>query len=122
MKSYTILEYQYRDAGNYKAFGELLLEGEMTPNDLADLTPYLYDGEYFIPEEVGIQPLQPLLWEEFGSANEDDHGWHIFVGTREAGIEEKTLSAWGTKDQLFQRFRDKRDNDDIINISYGEFD
>jgi len=106
MTSYTILEYQYRDAGNYKAFGELLLEGEMTPSDLADLTPYLYDGEYFIPEEVGIPPLQPLLQEELGGKNEDDHEWHTFIKARTVAPEDMGQPVWGTKEELIQRFRD----------------
>ena len=108
MTSYTILEYQYRDAGNYKAFGELLLEGEMTPSDLADLTPYLYDGEYFIPEEVDIPPLQPLLWEEFGGPGEDDHEWHTFEKVRTACAEDREQPIWGTKEDLFQRIQDKK--------------
>jgi len=107
MTNYTILEYQYRDAGNYKAFGELLIEGEMTPNDLAALIPYLYDGEYFIPEEVGIPSLQPKLWDENSGPNEDDHEWHTFENIKEVNSEDRKLSVWGTKEGLIQRFRDK---------------
>ena len=105
MAIYTVLEYQYRDAGNYRAFGEILIEGEVLKSDLDSLAPYLYDGEYFIPEEVGIPPLQPMLWEEFGSDNENDHDWHTFVCVRECRSEDMTLPVWGSKEELIQRFQ-----------------
>jgi len=104
---FTVLKYQYRDAGNYKAYGELLIEGEFTNGDLEALAPYLYDGEYFVPEEVGIPPLQPLLCEDFGGPNENDHDWHAFECPRQSHSEDMKMPVWGTKAELIQRFRDK---------------
>jgi len=108
MEKYTVLEYQYRDAGNYKASGELLIKGELTKNVLDMLAPYLYDNEYFIPDEVGIPPLQSILWDESGEPNEDDHEWHSFQSVRKACPEDLLLPVWGTKEELILRFQNKK--------------
>ena len=100
---YSIIEYQYRDASGYSVNDELLIEGLVSKDDLKALRPYFYDGEFFIPEEIGITPLQPMLWEKFGYS-EDDHEWHKFIDVREAHAVDMHLPAWGTKEDLFRRF------------------
>jgi hypothetical protein len=45
------------------------------------------------------------LWDELGGPNEDDHDWHTIEGVREACSNDVTLSVWGTKEELFQRFQ-----------------
>lgn len=70
----TKFSYLYRDASNYKAFRELVLEGKLTRKDIQDV---LEDGANFIPEQVGLPELQAELGQygaEFPS--EDDHVWH----------------------------------------------
>ena len=32
-KQYSVIEYQYRDASNFKAYGEILVEGIFSKND-----------------------------------------------------------------------------------------
>ena len=67
----TKFTYQYRDACNYKKWAEVIVHGEMT---LADIQPFLYEGEFFIPSMVGLEDLQDGPWTV------DDHPWHEVVG------------------------------------------
>jgi hypothetical protein len=66
----TKISYMYRDASNYKAHREIVVKGKLT---LEQLQPCLYEGEFFIPEKVGLEELQHEL-TSFPS--EDDHVWH----------------------------------------------
>ena len=105
-KQYSIIEYQYRDASNYKVYGEILIEGIFSESDKALVHSYMYDnGEYFIPEEVSIPPLQPKLWEECDGPNEDDHEWHSIECIRYAQHEDMKLTIWGTKQFLIECFK-----------------
>jgi hypothetical protein len=61
--------YLYRDAGNYKFWGEFFVRGNL---GLVDLKPYLFDEEYFIPEKIGLPSLVPM------ARNDDDHLLHEF--------------------------------------------
>ena len=63
----TKITYKYRDAGNYKTWGEEVIEGTLTLNQLA---PYLIDTEFFIPRDIGLPDLQPQ------PKTEDDHDLH----------------------------------------------
>lgn len=62
--------YLYRDASNHKFWGEFHVLG---PLSLAALEPYLFDGEFFIPERIGLPSLVPEI------KNDDDHLLHAFV-------------------------------------------
>ena len=72
----TRFTYKYTDAGNYKVWGEEVIKGTLTLNQL---TPYLIDTEFFIPKDIGLPDLQPH------PRNEDDHDLHT--------IEELTVTA-----------------------------
>jgi hypothetical protein len=107
---YSVFEYQYRDASNYKEFGELLLEGIFSEKDLETMHSLMYDcGQFFVPEEVGIPPLQPKLWEKYDGKNEDDHDWHSIECVRLANEEDFVLPVWGTKQQLIENFQRNRE-------------
>ena len=62
MTEFSIFDYLYRDASNYKSWGSLLLEGSATKTDLELLRACLESGEFFISEQVGIPPLYAGLW------------------------------------------------------------
>ena len=66
----TKIGYMYRDASNYKEYGEIIVEGIILSEQIQ---PFLYEGEFFIPEQVGLIELQDRL-RSFPS--EDDHVWH----------------------------------------------
>jgi len=67
--------YSYRDASNYKEFGEVLFEGELAEGDVGLITDAANeDGDGFVASQVGLEPLQPHMerWGRF--PNPDDHG------------------------------------------------
>lgn len=104
---YSIFEYLYCDAGNYKTHGTVLLAGRATPADEATVRASL-DDACFVAEQVGLAPLQPQHLHDCGSeAGELDHGLHEFAALRttEAG-EANGEAARMTVVELVQRFRE----------------
>lgn len=68
----TQFAYTYRDASNWKTFEIIILQGEMSSTDMNMIFDKLYEGQFFIPEQVGLVALQTrdhLL-------SERDHIWH----------------------------------------------
>ena len=63
----TRFEYMYRDGGNYKQFNEVVIKGEFS---LEQLRPHLYNGDFFVPSEVGLEDLQEYPYQDY------DHVWH----------------------------------------------
>lgn len=73
---YTVIPYFYRDAANYKEGSEIVLDGELTSEEVAAIQSKLSEDEFFIPGDLpglGIEELQPRL-QSFPS--EDDHVYH----------------------------------------------
>ena len=69
----TRIEYMYRDAANYKQNGHWIITGPATEEQVERLrTGCLNDGDgaFFIPDLVGIPPLQGD-WDD-----EIDHNYH----------------------------------------------
>lgn len=76
----TRIEYMYRDASNYKAYGEVVLEGTLSESDKAAIRGALYDGEFFIPGPVGLDDLSGVL----GELDEtQDHPFHMIESISE---------------------------------------
>lgn len=101
-KTHSVLEYMYRDASNYKAFGAILLAGRITDEDRARIEAKLSTDDLFIPEFVGVQPLQSQL---DGFPSGDDHIWHEYLGLRAALPEEVgELVCWGTVAKFVEIF------------------
>ena len=70
----TRIAYLYRDASNYKAAGEAIVAGRIS---FRQLSACLDGGEFFIPQQVGWEPLQSgVAAYSGGELNEDDHVWH----------------------------------------------
>ena len=64
---HTNFSYLYRDSGNYKEFFSVVLNGEVTINEL---NQFLYEGTFFVPSVIGLPNLQTTLFTPF------DHIWH----------------------------------------------
>lgn len=77
---WTAFDYLYRDAGNFKAFGTVILNGALSSKDRKLIRPRLSSGEYFIAEQVDVAPLYEKLYEVSGGPTQSDHCWHEFVG------------------------------------------
>lgn len=58
---YTIFEYLYRDAGNFKAWGSILPEGSMTAEDEQALSECFADGMYFDAVKLGGPSVREKL-------------------------------------------------------------
>lgn len=105
-KTFSIFEYLYRDASNYKAWGKLLLFGTGTESDVTTLQQYLDCEEFFIAEQVGIPPLYKELWDFSGGPTNDDHAFHSFFELRPATDEEiAALPVWGELSLLLKSYR-----------------
>ena len=80
----SCLTYLYRDASNYKFWGTVTIEGHL---EMDQLTPYLHEGEYFLPELVEIPSLTP------SPMTEDDHNWHQLFSVEYSKIVECSVRA-----------------------------
>jgi len=106
MKKFYVLEYLYRDADNYKAYGEILLTGKVTNAEITEFKSMLASVEYFIAEQVGIPVLYSELWKYSNGPTIADHVFHEFIDFRIATDEEAdTLEIWGDVVTLFSNFR-----------------
>lgn len=65
----TCINYQYRDASNYKKQNQVIVPGRYTEEQIQSIIDCLQDGEYFIPSKVGFPE------ERFEDVTEDDHLW-----------------------------------------------
>ena len=79
----TIVEYMYRDAGNYKFYGSFTLSGILT---MAEIEMYLIHREYFVPTEIGLNSFVPE------QMNSDDHLLHEFVSFSHSIVKRHTMS------------------------------
>ena len=70
------IEYLYRDGSNYKEYDTLLLAGEWKPEHTARIEATYHEGEWFLPEQVGLNCLVAAIPGSY----EDDHPWHEFWG------------------------------------------
>lgn len=103
-----VFMYMYRDGANYKAMGELLLDGTLKTDEVDLLRSGLEGGEWFIAEQIGVPTLYEALRTSCtsGKSAELDHAWHEFVGVREAAEADwSRLSVWGISDDLLRRIR-----------------
>lgn len=90
----TRFEYMYRDGQNYKQYNEVVIAREFT---LDQLRPHLYEGEFFVPSEVGLDDLQEYPYRSC------DHVWHGLVSAEPtSGTPTVDVSA----EELVERFRE----------------
>jgi hypothetical protein len=94
----TIIEYQYRDACNYKKYNSVIINGKLI---LEDIYPFLHDGDFFIPSVVGLKDLQN---EPFTI---DDHIWHEIVEISETSLKSNIAI---TAKSLLKCFKDAKQN------------
>lgn len=105
-KQYTVMEYLYRDAGNYKAWGELLLDGLVDERNEILIREFLDSSEFFIPEKAGIPALRSKLYKYSNGPTEADHVFHELVSFRLAeNADVERLPVWGTVSELIDKFR-----------------
>ena len=106
MIEFSVFEYLYRNASNYKAWGTLLLRGTCSNADIESLREQFDSGEFFIAEQLGIPPLYAELWELGSGPTADDHVWHTFYAVRPATPEETNVPVFCTVENLISRIKD----------------
>jgi hypothetical protein len=102
--TWTVFEYLYRDAGNFKAFGSVLLKGRVSDDNRDAIRSRLESGEFFIAEQVGVPPLYEQLYQWSAGPTESDHCWHEFVGFREIDGPESSVTYVGDAATFVARF------------------
>lgn len=101
----SIFEYMYRDGGNFKTHGRLLLSGCDAAAE-REVIRCLDWGSQFIAEQVGIPSLCQEHWRAVGEGPSDlDHSFHEFVRLRATTDEAADLSVWGSIEMLVARMR-----------------
>jgi hypothetical protein len=103
---FAVFGYLYRDASNFKAWGQLLLQGAWSEECQRELDASAGDG-LFVAEQVGIPALYAQLHRYFGGhRTADDQAFHEIDCVRQATVEDvRTLQLWGTAAQLLQAFK-----------------
>ena len=101
--NFSVFEYVYRDFGNYKIWGSLLLEGVFDKDCVTKLCICFDSGEFCNAEQLGIPSLREKLWASTCGPTEDDHAWHEFAGIRVAIGSECEAPAWGSVATLVRR-------------------
>ncbi len=107
----TVFRYRYRDGDNYKIHGQAVFAGRITPTEMSMIVGAIDSRCWFIPQQVGMEPLQ----KELGDYDaESDHVWHE-VGqitfTTEEPTDVRTIS------ELAKQFYRIEQWDDTIDIS-----
>ncbi len=69
----TRIHYLYRDASNYKFWGQVVVEGEWNE---AKLRPYFVTPENFTPQEWGLPSLHAEVLAQGFELDDDDHDYH----------------------------------------------
>lgn len=102
---FTLFEYMYRDAGNFKTAGWLLLSGQ-DPRAEDAIRQCLDWGDQFVAEQIGVPPLCAEHWEAVGEEPSDlDHAFHEFLGLRNVEADSPDLRVWGSIDRMVQRMQ-----------------
>ncbi len=97
----TKITYLYRDASNYKRTGEVVVDGSIM---FADLEPFLIEGIYFVPEDVGLEHPGVHFFDAFPT--EDDHPYcELDEDESQVRFESTTEPATVDAQDLIERFR-----------------
>lgn len=96
MRKFSIFEYLYRDASNYKSWGSLILRGAFKESDLDILKKQFDAGRYFIAEQIHVPALYAELWQYSNGPSIDDHAWHEFYSLRLANEEDVVEPVFST--------------------------
>jgi hypothetical protein len=78
------ITYMYRDAHNFKNYGEFVVRDLIT---IEEISPYLIDGEFFVPEDIGVDILRPI------AMNDWDHQYHEIVSIEPTSLRSRLSSS-----------------------------
>jgi hypothetical protein len=102
---FTVFEYMYRDAGNFKTMGRLLLSGQDINAEAAIRTCLEWSNQ-FVAEQIGVPALCEEHWKSVGEDPSDlDHAFHELLALRRAKEEDMALDVWGSLETMVSRMR-----------------
>ncbi|MCY7353684.1 MAG: hypothetical protein LH470_01115 [Lysobacter sp.] len=122
--SFSVLEYMYRDAANWKTPGQVLLTGAFQQSYVDLIVPELDGGRCFIAEQIGIPPLQDQHLEFYEPIEDEDldHAYHEFVALRAAEPDElEKLIVVGDVAEVVARIRAVANRWDCTLSPYGRW-
>ena len=119
---YCIFEYRYRDASNWKTYGELLLTGNFSEQAESEIRRVLGDDGMLVAEQVGIPPLQQRHLVTHRETDEDlDHAFHEFVSLQPATKAHLSqLQLDGSLSDLTERLRASATNWNVALSPYAQ--
>jgi hypothetical protein len=115
----TAFDYLYRDAGNFKSFGTILLRGTATSATRQRIIATMESEEFFIAEQVSLPSLYEKLAVLSGGKTSSDHAWHSFQAFRQPTACEASIPVWGTVAELLQAFEAVRDWDILASPNHA---
>ena len=95
-KAFTHVTYMYTCGANYKHVNDVQIQGVIRPEVFAHLDSVLFDGECFLPRQLGLSALSP---EPFGEGYDDevDHSLHtvelVSWGLKKEGVKMAAVDA-----------------------------
>ena len=99
----TKVEYLYRDASNNKVRNCTVIRGMISTEQINTIMGCLYDGEYFIPRQVGLPE------ERFSDFTEDDHPWFELSKFSFSHTDRKPSTDMGA-DEFVRKFIEAKNN------------
>lgn len=101
----TLFEYRYRDAGNFKAYGRIALDGELTSSEQDRLRDCLETDGQFVAEQIDMPTLYAELYKWSGGPIDDDLCTHEFVALSVIDDSELPENAhrWGSAKDFLAR-------------------
>ncbi len=106
MKNFSVFEYCYCDASNYKAWGAVLLSGAVTDAEMEILLNQFGPESHFIAEQLNIPALYAELWAFTNGPSDDDHVWHTFHALRPAAAQDMKTPVFCTHAELIQKVKE----------------
>ena len=119
MRNFSVFEYCYCDASNYKAWGSLLLRGAARNAEIEILHQQFEFECYFIAEQLCIPPLYSELWALSNGPSGADHVWHTFHALRPASVQDIKAPVFGSLDELVQKVKAVNAWDETLSPHWG---
>ena len=119
MRNFSVSEYCYRDASNYKSWWPLLLLGRTTNTEVEILRHQFGLESHFIAEQLCIPALYAELWVFTNGPVDDDHVWHTFDTLRPATAQDMETPIFGTLAELIQKIEAVKAWDETLSPHWG---
>ncbi len=118
MNTLCCLDYLYRDTGNFKRYGQVLLFGEATASVNNSIRKTLCEGERFIAEQVGLPPLYFTNSDNEYETESTDHVWHEFIQIRPANNNEINQPIFGDVIEITERFNKNQNWEECLSANW----